>query len=141
MDYVQDAFADVHDPIPEEKRLKVASPNALAIEAPSGANSQINCASHNASGAPPMPVLGSGQAPGLDDPIDTHRGSTCGINPATEGDPVGSALAGENQDGDDNDDEEKITAPPKLTPDRKPREIRGNKMLTPAPESHGENRR
>ena len=96
MDDVQDAFADVHDPIPEEKRLKAASPNALAIEAPSGANSQINCASPNASVAPPMPVLGSGQAPGLDDPVDTHRGSTCGINPATEGDPVGSALAGEN---------------------------------------------
>ena len=118
-----------------------ASPNALATAATSSTNSQIICASPNASGAPPMPVLGSGQASGLDDPVDVHRGSTRGINPATEGHPVGSALAGEPQEGDDNDDEEKITAPPKLTSDRKAREIPGNKMLTPAPENHGENRR
>ena len=141
MDNAQDAFADVHDPIPEEEHLKAASPNALATEATSSANSQINCASPNACGAPPMPVLGSGQALGLDDSVDMHRGSTCGINPATEGDPVGSALAGETQDGHDNDDQVKITAPPKLTSDRKAREIPGNKMLTPAPENHGANRR
>ena len=141
MDDAQDAFADVHDPIPEEEHLKTASPNALATAATSSANSRINCASPNASSAPPMPVLGSGQAPGLDDPVDMHRGSTCGINPATEGDPVGSALAGETQDGDDNGDEEKITAPPKLTSDRKAREVLGSKMLTPPPENHGENHR
>ena len=85
-----------------------------------------------------MPVLGSGQAPGLDDPINVHPGSTCGINPATEGDPVGSALTGAPQDGDDNNDDEKITASLKLTSDQKACEIQGNKMLAPAPENHGE---
>ena len=40
-----------------EEWLKAASPNALATEATSSANSQINCASPNASGAPPMRSL------------------------------------------------------------------------------------
>ena len=46
-----------------EEWLKAASPNALATEATSSANSQINCASPNACGPPPMPVLGNGQTP------------------------------------------------------------------------------
>ena len=78
-----DPFANVQDTIPEEEHLKAAFPNALATEATSTANSQINCASPNASGAPPTPVLGSGQAPGLDDPVNMHRGSTCGIDSAS----------------------------------------------------------
>ena len=128
VDDTQDAFKDIKELIPEEKRLEAVSPDSYTNHPTSGDNSEFKYASPNASPNDPANVS-MPEKDATNYGADTGSDVTYGINPASNGASNAPASAEEKDDQDTAGIAEKIV-PPTLTFNDKAREIQGDSVLT-----------